>query len=71
LRGLYAVGIKLLVLSIILTSQTIYAQLDRIEYNNQKLFLSGTNLAWLSFANDIGAGKMDYKTFADVFAAGT
>jgi len=60
------VGIKLLVLSIILTSQTIYAQLDRIEYNNQKLFLSGTNLAWLSFANDIGAGKMDYKTFADV-----
>ncbi len=60
------IGIKVLFLSILITSQTIYPQLNRITYNNQNLFLNGTNLAWLSFANDIGAGKMDYKTFADV-----
>ncbi|MEG8946109.1 Ig-like domain-containing protein [Rosettibacter firmus] len=45
----------------------INAQNNRIRYNNQDLFLSGTNLAWLSFARDIGTGSTDFNTFADIF----
>lgn len=52
---------------IILLTQVIYSQSNRIRYNNQDLFLSGTNLAWLSFAQDIGAGKTDLNSFADIF----
>ncbi len=43
-----------------------FAQSDRIPYNNQGLFLSGANLAWLSFANDIGSGDTNYDIFADI-----
>lgn len=42
---------------------------DRISYNNQNLFLSGVNLAWMSFANDIGPGVTNYDAFADFFLA--
>ena len=42
------------------------AQLNRISYNNQQLFLSGANLAWDNFANDIGPGTTNYNSFADV-----
>ncbi len=45
---------------------TAIAQGNRISYNDQGLFLSGANLAWLSFANDIGPGATDYNSFADV-----
>lgn len=44
----------------------IFAQSNRITYNNQQLFLSGANLAWVNFANDIGPGSTDYNSFADV-----
>jgi Bacterial Ig domain/Carbohydrate binding module (family 35)/Cellulase (glycosyl hydrolase family 5) len=43
-----------------------FAQQNRIAYNNQQLFLSGANLAWLSFANDIGPGFTDFNSFADI-----
>jgi hypothetical protein len=46
--------------------QLIHAQPKRIRYNNQDLFLSGANLAWLSFAHDIGPGATDFTTFGDV-----
>ena len=42
---------------------------NRIEYNNQQLFLSGANLAWQQFADDIGPNPSTPNTvhFADVF----
>jgi len=43
-----------------------FAQQNRILYNNQELFLSGANLAWLSFANDIGPAPTNFAAFADV-----
>ncbi|MGH7495633.1 MAG: Ig-like domain-containing protein [bacterium] len=42
------------------------AQDNRIRYNNQNLFLSGANLAWLNFAGDLGPGPTDFDSFADV-----
>jgi hypothetical protein len=57
-----------LVLSTVLflTSQAIFAQPKRIVYNNQQLFLSGANLAWVSFASDLGPGSTDFNQFADM-----
>jgi hypothetical protein len=42
---------------------------DRIEYNGQALFLSGANLAWQNFADDIGPNPAtpDTNHFAAVF----
>jgi hypothetical protein len=48
--------------------QTSFAQ-NRINYNSQQLFLSGANLAWVSFANDIGTGNPDTTGFTDVLTA--
>lgn len=44
----------------------LFAQPKRINYNNQQLFLSGANLAWVNFANDIGPGTTNFDSFADV-----
>lgn len=45
------------------------SQQTRIRYNNQNLFLSGANLAWVSFANDIGPAATNYTSFADIMLA--
>lgn len=47
-------------------SQMCFAQMDRVRYNNQNLFLSGANLAWVSFAADIEPGPTAFDTFEDV-----
>jgi hypothetical protein len=54
------------VIILFIFASAVYSQQNRIKYNNQDLFLSGTNLAWINFANDVGSGKTDYNTFADV-----
>jgi Bacterial Ig domain/Carbohydrate binding module (family 35)/Secretion system C-terminal sorting domain len=38
----------------------------RIHYNNQDLFLSGANLAWLDFSHDVGPGPTDFTSFGDI-----
>ena len=48
---------------------------NRIKFNNQELFLNGANVAWISFANDIGPDSEINiegfrKTFAEVHANG-
>jgi len=52
--------------ALLLCASLLHGQPQRIPYNNQQLFLSGANLAWLNFANDIGPGNTDFVTFADV-----
>jgi hypothetical protein len=59
-------GRSWILLAVLLVSQTAYSQINRVTYNNQPLFLSGGNLAWISFANDIGPGPKDYTSFADI-----
>ena len=56
------------VITLILSvGQAAFAQGSRIRYNNQDLFLSGANVAWLSFANDIGPNPTDFEGFANMF----
>jgi hypothetical protein len=50
-----------------LLSYTILAQPKRIAYNNQQLFLSGANLAWVNFGADLGPGNVDVAQFATIF----
>ena len=50
---------------VLLFWQVAYSQ-GYIMYNNQQLFLSGANLAWVSFANDIGPGPREFTSFADI-----
>ncbi len=42
------------------------AQPRRIAYNNQQLFLSGANLAWMNFANDLSSEPFDTVTFGGI-----
>jgi hypothetical protein len=50
-----------------LISQIAIAQPKRITYNNQQLFLSGANLAWVNFGADLGPGTVNFTQFANVF----
>ena len=40
---------------------------DRIRFNNQDLFLSGGNVAWVNFARDVGPGATDLARFDRIF----
>jgi hypothetical protein len=55
-------------LVLLLFAPTAFSQ-NRIHYNNQNLFLSGSNLAWVSFANDVGTGNPDTIAFINAFNA--
>lgn len=55
------------ILPLILLTGTIQAQDNRIEYNDQQLFLSGSNIAWISFAHDIGPGNTNFDQFEKIF----
>jgi hypothetical protein len=55
----------ILLLTLLLTWQSLFSQ-SSVKYNNQQLFLSGANLAWMSFANDIGPGTRDFTAFGDI-----
>jgi hypothetical protein len=59
---------QLIVVAVValLVTQSAVSQPTRIDYNKQKLFLNGANLAWVSFASDIGPGTTDFNRFADV-----
>jgi hypothetical protein len=58
-----------LVAALLLVVPRLQAQ-NRIHFNGQDLFLSGANLAWQSFANDIGPDPStpDTNHFDDVFS---
>jgi hypothetical protein len=59
-----------IILAVFLTIsfQNIYSQ-SRIHYANKDIFLSGTNIAWINFANDIGPGAPNIAAFNEVFRA--
>ncbi len=46
----------------------VYAQLNRVNYNNRNLFLSGSNVAWVNFAGDIGPGTTNFSRFGQIFS---
>jgi hypothetical protein len=61
----YCFVISILVL--LISGSFLFAQNDRIDYNNQQLFLSGANIAWINFARDIGPGSTAFDSFAEMF----
>jgi NedA-like, galactose-binding domain/Secretion system C-terminal sorting domain len=56
-----------LLTSIILFCDSAFSQ-SRINYNNQDLFLNGSNVAWVNFAHDIGPGTTNFARFSQIFA---
>lgn len=38
-----------------------------IPFNNQQLFVSGSNVAWINFAGDIGPGNTEFDQFESIF----
>ena len=52
-----------IVLALLFGICALSAQPKRIAYNKQQLFLSGANLAWMNFANDLGPSPFDTLTF--------
>jgi hypothetical protein len=40
---------------------------SRIVFNNQQLFLNGSNIAWVNFAGDLGPNPVDTASFRTVF----
>jgi hypothetical protein len=56
----------LLLLPVLVGNPTVAAQ-SRIPFNGRQLFLSGSNVAWVNFAADIGPGPTDTGTFRDMF----
>ncbi|MCB0749303.1 MAG: hypothetical protein KDC90_17710, partial [Ignavibacteriae bacterium] len=57
---------KLILLILLFTYVRISFGQNKIKYNDQDLFLSGANLAWLSFANDVGSGTTDFEEFGNI-----
>ena len=55
----------IIVLAVLSSNHSLFSQ-NSISYNKQQLFLSGANLAWMSFANDIGPGPRDFTAFGDI-----
>ena len=40
---------------------------SKIDYNNQQIFLNGSNVAWVRFAGDLGPNPVDTVAFASMF----
>ena len=55
----------LILLALVLGICAAGAQPKRIMFNSQQLFLSGANLAWMNFANDLGPSPFDTVTFGN------
>lgn len=70
-RFLKALAINVLVLLASVTISVV-AQIpttppNRILYNNQQIFSSGANIAWVNFARDIGPGTTRLDLFEEMF----
>ncbi len=52
--------------ALVLLAGTASAQ-ERVPFNDQELFLSGGNVAWVNFARDIGPGATNLDAFEDAF----
>ncbi len=59
--------INIIVLYILFIIISVSGLSDRIEHRGQQLFLSGANIAWRSFADDVGEGETDFSYFDTMF----
>ncbi|MFW5972563.1 MAG: hypothetical protein ACOCTG_01110, partial [Bacteroidota bacterium] len=49
------------------TAQAKIERDDRVRFNDRDLWLSGGNVAWVHFANDIGPGETRLDLFEEMF----
>ena len=52
-------------LMLLFLTTAAFSQMNRVSYNNQQLFLNGSNLAWVNYGSDWGLGTTDTTTIAD------
>jgi hypothetical protein len=62
-----ASGLILCALALSASVGSTGAAQSRISFNNQYLFLSGSNVAWVNFAGDLGPGSLDTARFASMY----
>ncbi len=62
------VSFGIILFLIIGSSQILDAQNNRIDFNNQQIFMSGSNIAWVNFAGDIGPGSTNFARFGEIFS---
>ncbi len=65
----YNSTLAVLPLILMLFTMKVFGQNNRIEYNGKAIFLSGANVAWINFSNDIGAqdSPTDTAMFRKIF----
>lgn len=56
-----------LVLFAAVTAPALAQSPDRVQHNGHDLFLSGSNVAWINFASDIGPGTTNLELFDEMF----
>ncbi len=56
----------LLVLGLSACLHSMHGQ-NRLPYNSQQLFLSGSNVAWVNFAHDVGPDNTNFASFRAIF----
>jgi hypothetical protein len=61
-------GIQILILLLLAAFPLPGQDTDRIAFNDQELFLNGANIAWISFARDIGPGTTRLDLFEEMFS---
>jgi hypothetical protein len=57
----------LLLLACLLAAAAPAGAQSRIPFNNQQVFLDGSNIAWVNFAGDLGPNPLDTVAFRTVF----
>ena len=61
--------LAVILLGVLFGGQSLWAQpTNKINFNNQSLFLNGANFAWRNFAADVGPGTTDLAYFSSVFS---
>jgi len=63
----HRISIASLVASLLILFSASGQSQSRVEYSGRPLFLSGANVAWVSFAGDLGPGAISASTFRRMF----
>lgn len=64
---MYKLLLNTFVLVLCFSAQLFSQVEDRIEFNDQYLFLNGGNVAWVNFAADIGPGRTNMEAFNQMY----
>ncbi|HTY12546.1 MAG TPA: T9SS type A sorting domain-containing protein [Bacteroidota bacterium] len=66
---MHTVQRSVILIAFVALPHALLAQAATVGYNNQQLFLNGSNLAWVQYASDVGTGSPDTVAFAQILLA--